>query len=97
MPARTRASGAFRPLRSVAEQQRDEAQHELSRRLSILELRRGLTAEQREDLERAVNELVETRAIEVVPRWGGRIVIASGGSRPEACLTQRGCWFDPAL
>jgi predicted nucleic acid-binding protein len=52
----------------VAEQQWDEAQHELSRRLSILESRRGLVAEQREVLEQAVNGLIETRAIEVVSR-----------------------------
>jgi len=51
----------------VAEQQWDEAQHELSRRLGILESRVGLTAEQREALERAVNDLVGTRVIEVVP------------------------------
>lgn len=51
----------------VAEQQWDEAQHELSRRLDILESRVGLTTEQREALERAVNDLIETRAIEVVP------------------------------
>jgi predicted nucleic acid-binding protein len=51
----------------VAEQQWSEAQHELSRRLDILETRVGLTAEQREALEQAVNDLVETRAIEVVP------------------------------
>jgi predicted nucleic acid-binding protein len=51
----------------VAEQQWSEAQHELSRRLDILESRVGLTAEQREALERAVNDLVETRTIEVVP------------------------------
>jgi predicted nucleic acid-binding protein len=51
----------------VAEQQWDEAQHELSRRLGILESRVGLTTEQREALERAVNDLVEVRAIEVVP------------------------------
>jgi predicted nucleic acid-binding protein len=51
----------------VAEQQWDEAQHELSRRLDILESRVGLTTEQREALERVVNDLVETRTIEVVP------------------------------
>lgn len=51
----------------VAEQQWDEAQHELSRRLDILESRVGLTTEQREALEQAVNDLVETRTIEVVP------------------------------
>jgi predicted nucleic acid-binding protein len=51
----------------VAEQQWDEAQHELSRRLGILESRVGLTAEQREVLERAISDLVEVRAIEIVP------------------------------
>jgi predicted nucleic acid-binding protein len=52
----------------VAEQQWDEAQHELSRRLGILESRSGLTPEQRQVLERAVTDLVETRIIEIVPR-----------------------------
>lgn len=51
----------------VAEQQWDEAQHELSRRLGILESRVGLTTEQRGALEQAVNDLVQTRTIEVVP------------------------------
>jgi hypothetical protein len=51
----------------VAEQQWDEAQHELSRRLGILQSRGGLTDKQRQALEHAVNDLVETRAIEVVP------------------------------
>jgi predicted nucleic acid-binding protein len=52
----------------VAEQQWGETQHELSRRLGILQSRGGLTVEQREALEQAVNDLVETRAIEVVSR-----------------------------
>jgi predicted nucleic acid-binding protein len=51
----------------VAEQQWDEVEHELSRRLGILESRVGLTTDQREALERAVNDLIETRVIEVVP------------------------------
>lgn len=50
----------------VAEQQWDETEHELSRRLDILESR-GLSVEQREALERAVNDLIEARAVEVVP------------------------------
>jgi predicted nucleic acid-binding protein len=52
----------------VAEHQWEETEHELFRRLGILESQRRLTAEQRLALERAVSELVETRAIEVVPR-----------------------------
>jgi predicted nucleic acid-binding protein len=52
----------------VAEQQWEEAEHELSRRLSILESQERLTLEQRLALERAVSDLIETRAIEVVPR-----------------------------
>jgi predicted nucleic acid-binding protein len=51
----------------VAEQQWDETQHELARRLDILESREKLTSEQRLALEQAVNDLVETRTIEVVP------------------------------
>jgi predicted nucleic acid-binding protein len=52
----------------VAEHQWEETEHELSRRLDILESRGSLTSEQRLALEQAVNNLVETRAIEVVPR-----------------------------
>lgn len=52
----------------VAEHQWEETEHELSRRLNILESRGSLTPEQRLALEQAVNDLIETRAIEVVPR-----------------------------
>lgn len=52
----------------VAEHQWEETEHELSRRLGILVSQGRLTAEQRLALEQAVSDLVETRAIEVVPR-----------------------------
>jgi predicted nucleic acid-binding protein len=52
----------------VAQDQWEETDHELSRRLGILESRGQLTAEQRIALEQIVSELIETRAIEVVPR-----------------------------
>lgn len=52
----------------VAEHQWEEAEHELSRRLSVLEQQGRLTAEQRTALQQVVAELVETRAIEIVPR-----------------------------
>jgi len=52
----------------VAEHQWEETEHELSRRLGILESNGRLTAERRLSLERAVRGLVDTRAIEVVPR-----------------------------
>jgi predicted nucleic acid-binding protein len=52
----------------VAAHQWEETEHELSRRLSILESQGQLTAEQRAALEHAVNDLVVTRTIEVVPR-----------------------------
>jgi predicted nucleic acid-binding protein len=51
----------------VAEHHWEETEHELSRRLGILESK-GLTTEQRLSLEQAVSSLIETRAIEVVPR-----------------------------
>lgn len=52
----------------VAEHQWEETEHELSRRLSILEQQGRLTAEQRVTLQQGVCKLVEARAIEVVPR-----------------------------
>ncbi len=52
----------------VAEDQWEEAEHELSRRLGILEAQGRLTVEQRIALRQSVDDLVETRAIEVVPR-----------------------------
>ena len=61
----------------VAEDQWEEAEHELSRRLGILESQGRLTAEQRTALQQSVGDLVETRAIEVVlgtptPPWSRR-------------------------
>jgi predicted nucleic acid-binding protein len=52
----------------VAEHQWEETEHELVRRLDILESRAILTASQRGALERSVGLLIETRAIEVAPR-----------------------------
>jgi predicted nucleic acid-binding protein len=52
----------------VAGHQWEETEHELSRRLGILGSQGRLTAEQRLALEQAVGDLVEARAIEVVPR-----------------------------
>jgi predicted nucleic acid-binding protein len=52
----------------VAEDQWEEAGHELSRRLGILESQGRLTAEQCAALKQGVDELLETRAIEVVQR-----------------------------
>jgi PIN domain len=45
-----------------------EAKHELSRRLGILEAQGRLIAEQLIALKQGVDDLVETRAIEIVPR-----------------------------
>jgi predicted nucleic acid-binding protein len=52
----------------VAEHQWEETEHELARRLGILESRAILTALQRRALERSVRLLVETHAIEITPR-----------------------------
>jgi predicted nucleic acid-binding protein len=52
----------------VAEDQWDETEHELARRLDILVERAIFTAERRVELEETIGELVEVRAIEVVPR-----------------------------
>jgi predicted nucleic acid-binding protein len=52
----------------VAHDQWEETEHELSRRLGIMESRGVLTSEQRLALEQAVSDLIETRAIEVVSR-----------------------------
>jgi predicted nucleic acid-binding protein len=52
----------------VAEHQWEETEHELSRRLGVLESNGRLSAEQRLSLEQAVSGLVDTRTIEVVPR-----------------------------
>jgi predicted nucleic acid-binding protein len=52
----------------VAEHQWEETEHELARRLDILEARAILAATQRQALEQSVRLLVDTRAIEVAPR-----------------------------
>jgi predicted nucleic acid-binding protein len=52
----------------VAEDQWEEAEHELSRRLDILGSRTGLSSERRPGLERDVRALVEEKVIEVAPR-----------------------------
>jgi predicted nucleic acid-binding protein len=52
----------------VAEDQWSETEHELSRRLGIMESTGRLTPGGRRALEKAVQTLVDTRVIEVVPR-----------------------------
>ena len=52
----------------VAEDQWQETEHELARRLDILESKAILTAVQRTALEQSVLRLVDMRAIEVAPR-----------------------------
>jgi predicted nucleic acid-binding protein len=52
----------------VAEHQWEETEHELTRRLDILQSRAILTATQRQALEQSVHSLVHARAIEVAPR-----------------------------
>lgn len=52
----------------VAEDQWEETQHELSRRLSILESRGRFTRAQRLALEQSVGNLVDSRAIEIAQR-----------------------------
>lgn len=51
----------------VAEDQWSETEHELSRRLGIMESTGRLTPEGRHVLEQAVQALVDTKVIEVVP------------------------------
>jgi predicted nucleic acid-binding protein len=52
----------------VAEDQWEETEHELSRRLGILESRARLIHDQRLALEQSVRELLDARAIEIVQR-----------------------------
>ena len=52
----------------VAEDQWEEAEHELARRPDILESRAVLSQERRQDLEREVRALIEEKVVEVVPR-----------------------------
>ena len=52
----------------IAEDQWDEAEHELSRRLEILAVKGILTAAQRDVLQRSVRRLIDSRALEAAPR-----------------------------
>jgi predicted nucleic acid-binding protein len=52
----------------VAEDQWEEAEHELARRLEILQSRGVLAATQRASLEDSVRRVIDTGAIEVAPR-----------------------------
>ncbi len=52
----------------VAEHQWGEVEHELERRLSIMESRGRITAERRNALEEAVQHLIEVQGIEIIPR-----------------------------
>ena len=52
----------------IAEDQWDEAEHELSRRLEILAMKGILTAAQRDVLQRSVRRLIESRAAELEQR-----------------------------
>jgi hypothetical protein len=51
----------------VAEGQWEEAEHELARRLDVLESK-GLTKDRRADLESGVRALIDDGAIDVVPQ-----------------------------
>jgi predicted nucleic acid-binding protein len=51
----------------VAEEQWQESEHELARRLDVLESR-GLSKDRRRDLESEVQALLDNGAIDVVPR-----------------------------
>lgn len=52
----------------VAEDQWQETQHELARRLDILQERTGLSHERRGQLAREIRDLVSEKAVDVVPR-----------------------------
>jgi predicted nucleic acid-binding protein len=52
----------------VAEHQWSEVEHELERRLSIMESRGRISAERRSVLEGAVQHLVDVQGIELIPR-----------------------------
>ncbi len=52
----------------VAEEQWDETEHELGRRLALIVEQGRLTAEQAHQLQQAVQALIDDRAIEVIPR-----------------------------
>lgn len=52
----------------MAEDQWSETEHELSRRLGIMESTGRLASDARQALEQAVHDLIDTQSIEVVPR-----------------------------
>ena len=52
----------------VAEDQWDEAQHELARRLAIIVEQGRLTANSAQALRASIQDLIDVRAIEVIPR-----------------------------
>lgn len=52
----------------VAEEQWDETEHELSRRLAIIVKQGRISAEQSRQLHQAVRALIDDRAIEIIPR-----------------------------
>lgn len=52
----------------AAEEQWDETEHELGRRLTLIVEQGRLTAEQAHQLQQAVQALIDDRAIEVIPR-----------------------------
>ena len=52
----------------VAEEQWDETEHELARRLAIIVEQGRITAEQAHQLHQAVQALIDDRAIEIIPR-----------------------------
>lgn len=52
----------------VAEDQWEEAEHELARRLDILESRAVLSNQRRQELQGAIRALIDEKVVEVVPR-----------------------------
>lgn len=65
----------------VAEEQWDETEHELQRRLDIIVDQGRLTAKQARLLHEAVHALVDDRVIEVIPRT----FYTPGSGRAAAC------------
>ncbi len=52
----------------VAEEQWDETEHELARRVDLIVAQGRLSAKQTQLLQNAVHSLIDSRAIEVIPR-----------------------------
>lgn len=87
----------------IAEDQWDEAEHELSRRLEILAVKGILTAAQRHVLQRSVRRLIDSRALEIAhdgrlagdraaasPARCARLANRRAGDRPRRCHSDRG-------